>query len=195
MLNVSVVMVIVPGAVLAVPPSTPDVMNVLSSTTSLAASVDSGRIPEIVMVPVGPAVSPGSLFVMIYTALDPPIGVSSGFVFPRSVLTLSAICPAGAGPIVLATIFAALPPPGVPSLVSTKESAVMVIADGVVAAVPPKTLELIEVSFRRTLVAVVPGPRTPWMVILPAGPAPASALLLSLAMKLPVALFGKEGLS
>src|SRR5215467_9921260 len=72
-LNVSVVMVILPAAVLGVPPSDPVLRNVLLRATSLAASL--GRMPEILMLPVGPAVSPGLLLVTINTFWDPAIGV------------------------------------------------------------------------------------------------------------------------
>src|SRR5437867_2474 len=115
-------------------------------------------MPEMLKVPVGPAVLPGLLLVTIKTVWDPAIGVSSAFTLLRRVFTLSTMLPAGAGPIVFATKVAAAPPPGNPSFVRTTESAVIVIADGVVAAVPPKIRELIVVSLRRMLVAAVPGP-------------------------------------
>src|SRR5215467_13629001 len=130
-LNVSVVMVILPAGVLGVPPSDPVLRNVLLRATSLAASL--GRMPEILMLPVGPAVSPGLLLVTINTFWDPAIGVSSGFTLLRRVLTWNTISPAGAGPIVFATrVAASVPPPGNPALVRTTESAVMVIDEGAV---------------------------------------------------------------
>src|SRR5215471_14761121 len=132
-LNVSVVMVILPAAVLGVPPSDPVLRNVLLRATSLAASL--GRMPEILMFPVGPAVSPGLLLVSINTFWDPAIGVSSGLTLLRRVLTWNTISPAGAGPTVVATRVAICPPAGNPALVRTTESAVMVIDEGAVCSV------------------------------------------------------------
>ena len=96
---VSAVIVIAPGGKAAVPPSTAVVILTLLRATSLAASVASGPRPEMVRVPAGPPVlsvlEPGLL---MNTLRAPSIGVPSGFTFTRSVLTLSAMLPAGAGP-------------------------------------------------------------------------------------------------
>ena len=128
--------------------------------------------------PAGPAVLPTSLVVLMNTRRAPTIGVSSAFTFTRNVLALSAISPAGAGPIVVATMVAPPAPcsSGNAVLVKRIESAVIVMGEGIVFAVPPKILLLTEISSSVTLVAAVPGPPTPWIVILPVAPPDASVL-------------------
>ena len=103
------------------------------------------------------------------------INVPSGFTLARSVLTLNAMFPAGAGPAVLEKI------PVLPLRVIV--SAVIVIAPGAKAAVPPSTPTLICALSRATSVAasVDSGPR-PEMVTVPAGPAGLSSSPLELLM-------------
>src|SRR5437867_4949947 len=106
-LSISAVMVIVAGRVAAVPPFTVVLSSVLLSTTSLAASVASGPRPEMVTVPARPAVL--VLLSLVLAMNDcgwPLISVPSGFTFARSVLTLSAMLPAGAALGEVATIVA-----------------------------------------------------------------------------------------
>ena len=147
-LTVSAVIVIEPGGVAGVPPSMPELSWALLRMTTLAASVVSGRRPEMVNLPAGPAVLPTSLAVLIKTRRAPLIGVSSAFAFTRNVLTLRVMSPAGAGPIVVATMVA--PPAPVSSgrtlLVRRSESAVIVMGEAIVLAVPPKIRLLMEIS-------------------------------------------------
>src|SRR5215467_3195352 len=95
-------------------------------------------MPEILMFPVGPAVSPGLLLVSINTLWDPAIGVSSGFTLLRRVLTWNTISPAGAGPTVVATRVAICETAGNPTLVRTKEWGGWGMAEGAVCSAPPK---------------------------------------------------------
>src|SRR5262249_14822071 len=96
MFMVSAVIVIVPGGKPGLPPSVAVLICALYRSTRWAGSVDSGRIPEIVIVPGGPPLlsrPPLGLLRNSRSALV--IGVPSGFVFMQRVFTLNTILPAG----------------------------------------------------------------------------------------------------
>src|ERR1043165_9672117 len=91
-----------------------------------------------------------------------------------SVSAFNMISPAGAAPLVSACI---IPPPPNPVLsVMLTVWAVMAIVAGLVEEFPPAIVVLMVLLSRLTLVAGLPGPVTPWIVMFPAFPAAESPM-------------------